>query len=294
MASPRLTVIIASYNSRDTIGACLSSLERQVDPNSFEIIVVDSSRDGTDEYVRQKFPLVKMIHLPERKFCGDARNIGIARARGEIVAFIDADCLAEPRWTLEILQAHKSEYPAIGGAIANGNPRSWIGWAAYFTEFSKWMPGTRPKLLSDIAGANMSYKKKIFAEFGSFIEGTYCSDTEFHWRLCNGGHRLLFDPSIAVRHCSIEKLGGFLKHEVFHGRCFARVRVQARDFSSLKRIVYSLAMPLVFIKILLDIVRENLGNRYYLKQFILALPLVVSGVFSWSAGELLGYLEVRE
>ena len=294
MASPRLTVIIASYNSRETIGDCLRSLERQADPDSFEIIVVDSSRDGTDEYVRQKFPLVKLVHFAERKFCGDARNIGIARARGEIVAFIDADCLADPGWTLEILQAHKSEYLAIGGAIANGNPQSWIGWAAYFTEFSKWMPGTRPKLLSDIAGANMSYKKRIFAEFGSFIEGTYCSDTEFHWRLGSSGHRLLFNPSIAVSHCSIENLGGFLKHEVFHGRCFARVRSRARDFSILKRILYSLAMPLVFVKILLEIVRGNLGNRHYLKQFILAFPLVVSGVFSWSAGELLGYLEVRE
>ena len=146
MAKCGLSVIIASYNSRGTIGACLKSLESQASPESFEIILVDSSTDGTPEYVEQDFPVVKIIRFPERKFCGDARNIGITKANGEVVAFIDADCLAGPSWVEEILRAHDSSDLAIGGAIANGNPESYVGWAAYFTEFSKWMPGTRPDL----------------------------------------------------------------------------------------------------------------------------------------------------
>ena len=183
MTDPRLSVIIASYNSRDTIGECLRSLDKQVDPGNMEIIVVDSSRDGTGEFVRREFPMVKLLHFRERKFCGDARNIGIAQARGEIIAFIDADCTAPPRWAEAVSRAHESLYPAIGGAIGNGNPESLVGWAAYFTEFSKWMPGSTRRLLPDIAGANMSYKVSLFADFGSFIEGTYCSDSEFHWRM---------------------------------------------------------------------------------------------------------------
>ncbi|MFH1965837.1 MAG: glycosyltransferase [Acidobacteriota bacterium] len=291
MAACRLSVIIASYNSRDTIGACLRSLESQADPDSFEIIVIDSSNDGTAEFVEQNFSQAEIYRFAERKFCGDARNIGITKANGEVVAFIDADCLAGPSWVEDILRAHDSSDLAIGGAIANGNPESYVGWAAYFTEFSKWMPGTRPDFISDIAGANMSYKTEIFERYGRFIEGTYCSDTEFHWRLGQDGLRLRFVPSIVVSHCNIEHLGKFLKHEIFHGRSFARVRIRARRFSRRRRFVYALGIPLVAGKLLLEIGMANLINRHYLKYFIRTMPLVSLGVACWCAGEFIGYLE---
>ena len=285
----RLSVIIASFNSRETIGACLRSLEFQEEPGSFEIIVVDSSSDGTSRLVAERFPKVKLLSYTERKYCGDARNIGISRARGEIIAFIDADCIARPDWIREILRAHQSPDPAIGGAIASGNPESLVGWGAYFTEFSKWMPGGRPGYMTDIAAANMSYKKRVFREYGSFIEGTYCSDTEFHWRLERDGLLLKFDPSIVVSHRNIEDLASFLKHEVEHGQSFARVRRRAGGFSGSRRIAYSFLIPLVAAKIFLGRVAANLENRCYLWYFLKSLPLVLLGVACWSAGEFLGY-----
>ncbi len=290
MAKRGLSVIIASFNSRGTIGACLKSLERQANPEAFEIIVIDSSTDGTPEYVEQNFPRIEIRHFAERKFCGDARNIGIGLARGPIIAFIDADCQAGPSWVGEILKAHDSPDLAIGGAIANGNPESYVGWAAYFTEFSKWMPGTKPKFLPDIAGANMSYKAEVFKKYGSFIEGTYCSDTEFHWRLGQDGQRLRFAPSILVSHSSIDGLGKFLGHEIFHGRSFGRVRIKSRKFSWMRRLAYCSCMPLVAVKLLLEISWLNLVNRVYLYHFIKTLPLVGLGIVCWCAGEFFSYL----
>lgn len=290
MAECGLSVIIAARNARDTIGSCLESLERQPARGAFEIILIDSSTDGTAEFVARNFPRVRIRHFSERKFCGDARNIGIGIARGEIVAFIDADCTAGPEWANEILKAHQSPDLAIGGAIANGNPESWVGWAAYFTEFSKWMPGTRQKHLPDIAGANMSYKAGVFARYGSFIEGTYCSDTEFHWRLGRDGQPLRFVPSILVSHSNIERLGHFLGHEIFHGRSFARVRIRAWRFSWLRRAAYCFFMPLVAARLMLEIVWINFVNRIYLKSFIKTLPLVGMGIICWCAGEFLSYL----
>jgi GT2 family glycosyltransferase len=290
MSACRLSVIISSFNSISTIGACLKSLEIQVDTECFEIILIDSSSDGTAEFVKHNFPQVNISRYTERKFCGDARNIGIARARGEIVAFIDADCRAEPHWVEEILRAHDSPDFAIGGVIANGNPESYVGWAAYFTEFSKWMPGTKRRGVPDIAGANMSYKTWVFGKYGSFIEGTYCSDTEFHWRLGKAGHPLLFVPAIIVSHSNIEELGKFLGHEIFHGRSFGRVRIKSRKFSWMRRLAYCLCMPLVAVKLLLEIGWLNLVNRIYLHHFIKALPLVVLGIICWCTGEFLSYL----
>ncbi|OGP88566.1 MAG: hypothetical protein A2157_12590, partial [Deltaproteobacteria bacterium RBG_16_47_11] len=234
-AKPILSVIIPSYNSGYLLERCLESLRDQKTDKHFEIVVVDSSPNGFTRAIKERFPEVRWYRFPERKFCGDARNFGLSVTRGEIIAFIDADCRAESNWIDNILKVHQSPHLAIGGAIANGNPDSFIGWAAYFCEFSQWMPNTPSKPLRDIAGANMSYKRKAFELLGPLIEGTYSSDTDFHWRLGRNGHDLQFHPSMLVSHHNIHQLGKFLRHEFEHGRSFAKVRIVCQGFSKWRK-----------------------------------------------------------
>lgn len=287
---PSVSVVVASYNAEHTIEACLDSLMHQSDHLPIEVIVVDSSTDATPEIVRRKFHNVTLIHSYERKFCGDARNIGIARARADIVAFLDADCRARGDWVEEILKAHTGPYPAIGGAIANANPDSYIGWAAYFTEFSQWMPASHPEWRNDIAGANMSYKKHLFEKYGPFIGKTYCSDTEFHWRLIKDGIRLRFMPGICVYHRNISGLVGFLRHEFRHGRSFAGVRMGYGGFSGADRWVYGAFSFFIPFWLLVKILARLIKNRVYLFPFIFSLPLLFLGLVSWSLGEASAYL----
>jgi GT2 family glycosyltransferase len=263
-------------------------LSQETDEN-YEVIVVDSSTDCTAELIEEEFPETRLYRFSERKFCGDARNIGVSVARSDIIALTDADCTTAGTWVDQILRAHQSPYLAIGGAIANAEPSGLVSWAAYFCEFSRWMPGSEPRWLDDIAGANMSYKRQAFHKCGSFLEGTYCSDSDFHWRLGRDGHRLRFVPRIVVSHHSIENFRQFLQHEFVHGRCFARVRSQGQGFSRLRRLAYVLLSPVIPLKILLKTVANNIANRIYLIHFLKALPLVALGIVSWSAGELVGY-----
>lgn len=290
---PQVSVIIAAYNARETIEKCLASLQRQATEAKFEIIVVDSSTDGTADLVESAFPEVTVCRFAARKFCGDARNVGIALARGEIVAFIDADCTAEPGWVDAILAAHGSPDPAIGGAIANGNPENYVGWAAYFCEFSQWMPGVKGQRMTDIACASMSYKKRVFEEFGGFIKGTYCSDTEFHWRLGWKGQSLRFEPSIEVAHHNIGSLQRFLRHEFQHGRFFAQVRTRSQGFSRARRWSYLLLSPFIPIKIFVVIAARVLAGGRYRAAFLKSIPLLVLGILSWTLGECRGYAETR-
>ena len=285
----KLSVIIASYNARKDIVNCLESLENQTTDKSFETIVVDSSTDSTAKLIEERFPMVELHRFSERKFPGDARNFGVSVANGEVIAFVDTDCTAASDWVNEILNAHQSQHLAIGGAIANGNCDSYTGWAAYFCEFSQWMPKTESKWMDDIAAANMSYKKNVFDRYGSFIEGTYCSDTDLHWRLGKDDKRLRFVPSIRVKHYSIDNLVQFLRHEVFHGLCFARVRVRSQNFSLLKRLVYVILSPLIPIRLFGKVCKNNIRNRVYLPQFLMSFPLVMMGLICWSFGEFKGY-----
>jgi glycosyltransferase involved in cell wall biosynthesis len=287
---PQLSIIVASYNSRKTIESCLESLKNQKTYKRFEIIVVDSSSDGTAALIKKRFPKVRLYQFPERKFCGDARNFGLSVAKAEIIAFIDADCRAAPNWVGQILRAHRSPSLAIGGPIANGNPESYIGGAAYFCEFSQWMPNAPSKPFRDIAGTNMSYKKRVFEEYGGFIEGTYSSDTEFHWRLEKNGHVLQFVPSILVFHHNIDRLGRFLRHEFEHGRSFARVRMKSQDFSEWRRLFYGTFFFLIPWWLLLKVGVRNLKNRIYFAHFLKICPLLILGLVAWSLGECVGYL----
>ena len=155
---PLLSVIVTTFNAQNTIRSCLQSLAVQTAMPSLEVLVVDSSSDGTIDIVESEFPWVRRIGFPQRKYCGDARNAGLTEARGTIIAMTDADCIAHPSWAAEILESHqKNGSLAIGGTIANGNPESVIGWAAYFCEFSAWMSGIPAGPRTDIAGANMGF-----------------------------------------------------------------------------------------------------------------------------------------
>lgn len=288
--NPRMSVIVASYNSRSTIARCLKSLRNQKTSTSFETIVVDSSTDGTASVVEKRFPEVRLYEFSERKYCGDARNWGIAVAKGEIIAFIDADCVVNTGWVDEILKAHESADLAIGGAIANMEPSNLAGWAGYFCEFSQWMPKTPETFLDDVAGASMSYKRRVFKELGDFIGGTYCSDTDFHWRLAGHGHRIRFVPSIEVYHDSIDDFRKLMKHEYDHGRSFARVRILGKEFSNLRRSMYAAFCLLIPVKLFAEIGMRNLRNKVYASAFLKSIPLLLPCLVSWSAGECAGYV----
>ena len=77
-----ISVIIPSYCSQSTIIECIQSLVNQKIEEHFEILVVNSSADDTEEMVKEHFPNVEFVQLEQRVFAGTARNIGIQKARG--------------------------------------------------------------------------------------------------------------------------------------------------------------------------------------------------------------------
>ncbi len=288
--TPQLSIIIASYNAEKTIESCLESLENQATDKDFEVIVVDSSPDGTAKLIEERFPDVNLYRFSERKFPGDARNFGISISNCKIIAFIDTDCVADRNWVNEILMAHERPYPVIGGAIENGNPDSYIGWAVYFCEFSQWMPQLQKCFMVEIPTCCLSLKRWVFDKYGQFLEGTYCEDTALHWRLGKYNLKPLFIPSVKVAHTNVNSLRLFVRKELIHGRYFSKVRVLEQELSMLKRIVFVLLSPILPFLLFSRVAKRVLRNKIYFKQFIFVSPLVFFGLIVWSCGEFVGYL----
>lgn len=288
---PEVSVIVPSYNAADTIGKCLTALVTQRTSARYEVIVVDSGGDRTVELVRTQFPQVRLVKARERAYAGGARNLGIAEAAGVILAFTDADCIAALDWIEAVRQAHRAEHPVIGGIIDNANPESFVARAYYFTEFNPWMPGTPGGFVDDIAGCCWTMKRSAFERYGPFIEGTYCSDTVFHWRMAADGLRPYLDPRIRVAHtCPVDWTDCF-HHERFHGRCFARVRVSERRLSRSRVMLHAATAPLLSALFLLRASRRVFRSRAPLRHFLPATPLILLAMAGWASGEMSGYVE---
>ncbi len=140
------------------------------------------------------FLRVRLIRSSKRKYCGDARNTGLAQARGRVIALIDADCTAPKNWAREILQSHETNAAlAIGGTIANCEPASLVAWAAYFSEFSSWMPGKLRKAPGQILPARIC-----------LISAKLKAVSDLHPR------NSLFRHRIPLAHCRRRSVAAFL------------------------------------------------------------------------------------
>jgi GT2 family glycosyltransferase len=286
--APELSVVIASYNSLATVDACLCSLRRQKTSRPLEIILVDSSTDGTGEHVRRRYPEVVLLVSPQRLYCGDARNRALEVARAPVIAFLDADCYVEEGWAGALLKAHRSPHWLIGGTVDNGSRKSLCAWAYYFCEFSLWLPRTRPAQIAEVAGGCLSIKREAFERYGPFLAGTYCSDTAFQWRARRDGHRALLSPAIRVFHTCEPGVRELLAHVSQHRRFFAQVARSQRKIEGWRRRVLVIMSPLYPFLLLALTSWRVLRRPRYLGWFLLCSPLVFLGCCARAWGELTG------
>ena len=97
--APDVSVIIPAYNAAGMIGACVASVLGQRTVERFEVIVVDDgSTDGTSDAATCCHDDRVRVLRQANAGAGEARNYGAREARGSILCFIDADCVATPGW----------------------------------------------------------------------------------------------------------------------------------------------------------------------------------------------------
>ena len=90
MIANKVSVVIPSYNRKDIIGRAIDSVLAQTYKDIEIIVVDDGSTDGTAEYIQKTFPNIK-IFIQENNGAASARNLGISKADGEYIAFLDTD-----------------------------------------------------------------------------------------------------------------------------------------------------------------------------------------------------------
>ena len=219
----KFSVVVPTYNRISSLKQTLASLNA-LDFPDFEIIIVnDGSNDGTDAFLKEmseKFP----IRTCNGKHEGPAaaRNLGIAEARGEWIAFTDDDCMVPPDW-LKLFERSVNETGAdfIGGSAENALPRNILStvsqeMTSHYVRSLQQL-GRKEFLTSN----NTLYRASVLRSAGGFDRKFLHAggeERDLNRRILAIGGTAAFRSDIAVRHAHRMNLVGWLRQQFNYGR----------------------------------------------------------------------------
>ena len=262
---PTISVVIPHLNQSESLARCLASLaagRRQ----AAEIIVVDNGSVNLPEAVCAAHPSVTLLsELTPGP--GPARNRGVAIARGTILAFIDADCLADANWLAAASAAMADPKAQILGGdvqIALGDPARLTPLEAYECIYAYRMD--RYIAREGFTGTgNLVVKREVLAAVGPFAGLEVAEDRDWGQRATRSGYNLRYIADMKVYHParqSFAELARKWDRHVAHDYLFARVK----PFGKLRFLAKMLAMgvsPLAEIpRILVSDRVSGIANRY--------------------------------
>jgi glycosyltransferase involved in cell wall biosynthesis len=203
--------ILALGNPPELVTAVRSLLD-QSEP--VEVVVVSSAGGDTAATLAAAGLDVPVIERAERLYPGAVRNLGIAATRAPWVAFLAADCWAEPGWAEARLRAHRAGAAAVASAVTNPYRRNVAAWASYVALFSRRMPGAPPDA---VLRYGVSYERTLFDRFGTFREDLRAAeDTEFHQRL-QGEVEIAWAPAVRTAHRHPRRMTELLRDQYRRG-----------------------------------------------------------------------------
>lgn len=277
---PDITVVIPSYNSKATIKSCLNSVISQKTDLNYEIIVSDSSTDGTSALIKRDYPQVKLIHSKQRMYSGKARNVGIKAARGKIIVCLDSDCIvADENW-LNKIYAELKTHEVVGASVLNGNPWNIFGWGIFFMEFSDFLPN-KDRFVNILLSYNVACKREIFEKYCYFAEHSFLNeDLLFYSRL---KEKLFLSNTVIVKHINRANLFVILKHSFKLGFGSGLARKQTPNLEGHFLFKYPFLIPLLLFYRFLRAGYRTLGTKY-LPIFILTSPLTFITLIPYTIG----------
>jgi hypothetical protein len=214
-ATPLVSVVINTYNRCRTLKCALASL-RQLNYPRFEVVVVNGpSTDATEQVLAPFADSIKLLRCPQRSL-SMSRNIGICAAAGEIIAFMDDDAVADPRWLDNLVAAYDDPaVAAVGGFVHDHTGYSYQCWYNIVDRFGRVTTlkdqhlddqdlhnsPANPTVLSTI-GTNTSFRASALRAIGGFDEAYmyYLDETDVCLRLMDAGHKIRIVPDAIIYH----------------------------------------------------------------------------------------------
>jgi glycosyltransferase involved in cell wall biosynthesis len=202
---PSVSVIVPFYNSERHLAACIESLLAQEGVGGeFEILLINNRSTDSSAAIAASYPQPILLEEPTPGAYA-ARNTGVRRARAPLVAFTDADCVADPNWLHTIREA--MEDPEIGMLLGHCRYSADASLAlrllgAYENAKTEYVIGRCPSQNHFAYANNMAVRATVFDEMGLFEEWERAADSELLHRMAvrRPDLRVTYHESMRVTH----------------------------------------------------------------------------------------------
>jgi glycosyltransferase involved in cell wall biosynthesis len=227
---PAVSVVVCSYNGAATLRECLASL-RGLDYPDYEVILVDDGSTDDTPAIAKDFPEVRCIRHDNLGLSA-ARNTGLHAARGEVVAYTDSDCIADPSWLLYTVQAMREQgVHAIGGPNVAPPSDNWVAKCVAAS------PGGPSHVMLDdrnaehVPGCNMAFDRAALLAIGGFdVQFRQAGDdVDICWRFIDAGLKIGYAASALVWHRRRNTVAAYLRQQKGYGRAEAMLQFKHPD-----------------------------------------------------------------
>jgi mycofactocin system glycosyltransferase len=201
-----VSIIVPVYNREKELGECLDSLAALVYPaDKIEVIVVDDASTDRSASIAAQHK-ARLVRLPVNRGQSAARNEGVKHASGELIAFIDSDCIADAAWLHDLVPYFQDSRTAlVGGYVASFFQNTWLD--RYEEVKSPLCMGSELAIGAGsdsdfyVPTCNMVVRKGVYHRVGGLNENQRVGeDVDLCWRLKEAGFRLMYVPKGIVKH----------------------------------------------------------------------------------------------
>jgi glycosyltransferase involved in cell wall biosynthesis len=211
MDYPKVSVVLTVLNEERNLQDLLESLAVQSVPN--EVLVCDAgSTDRTVAITRrfaENYPQIRLLHAPGRR--GATRNAGVRAARGDYVAFVDGDCIANPFWLERLLETtQRQKAPIVAGRTIH------LGYWAFVRLGRVELPRRGQDVT--VPSSNLLYDRRIFLALDGFDPRFITAeDMDLNFRAVEAGHTITTEEKAVVYHRARDTISGFIEQAFWNG-----------------------------------------------------------------------------
>ena len=234
--APSVSLVIPGRNVSSTLDECLSAVAPLLEERQLrEIIFVDDGSEDSTREIASTYPVTTLESGGGGR--GAARNLGWRAASGDLIWFIDADCVSEPG-ALAVLLQHviDPDVVAVGGSYGNMRPDSLL--ACLIHEEIVARHARMPRRVDFLATFNALYRRSALESVDGFDESLLrAQDADLAYRVRQTVGPLEFDANSRVKHFHATKLFPYLRAQRSQG--FWRMLLYARHPSAARGDSYS-------------------------------------------------------
>ncbi|AKB16442.1 glycosyltransferase family 2 protein [Methanosarcina thermophila] len=279
------SIVILSYNSREDLEECIPSLMSQT-YQDFEIIVVDNaSTDGSEEFIRTNYPMIKVVQTGKNLGYPAGNNAGFEVAEGEYIVVVNPDTVADPKWLAELVKPLEND-PTIAATTskvliyyqkdkintcANTAHYTGLTFCRGLNKFASELNNYQP--VGAVSGCSFAIRSDMLKNINGFDSDffLYQEDADLSWRIRFAGGKIMYVPESIIYHKF--KLSISPQKEFYLER--NRYLILLKNFS-LKTLL--LLLPVLIVTEIVTMGHAVLNGPKYVKSKLLAYFWILQNI----------------